>query len=542
MDSAPRLLNDHQVQRFVADGFIVLDSELPSHLHAEIRRELHFSLKKESKWLGDNLLPRVPSIDSVLRSPVVDGALRSLLGPEFAWAPHRFPHNSEPLDDPNAVQDFDPFENQPVMGKGSISGSGWHQDGHSKAARSRWHTFKAINVFYFPHDVPLEMGPTRVLGGSHLYATLRGAVASQVFLQPLKAGTVIVADFDLGHAGTPNRKAETRYMLKFVALRMRQPQQPSWDTNGPNWRTPSDLLTPTYVPQAWETLWRWLRAEPASPDIEGSETDIARALADMDAADNQTRLGAMYDLARMGERAVEPLVDKLLATAGQERHTSPPQNDPGYYAMAEDHLQRRYSKRQFVPEDAAIALGAIGAPSLQALVPLLEHDDPWIRINAVYAVGEIGDAVPAEIADLAGTLLDDELHQVVRSTADALCWLPYERPTLERIHRLLTASREDWQVAAMGEPNLGGDWSIENQTRYALAWALRARATTPAAPQELEDTMIAALPHESGYTPAVLCQGLETLGTTRGLKAAVQYLQPRRWDAFSFEPPTERAA
>ena len=116
-------------------------------------------------------------------------------------------------------EDFDPFENQPVMGKGSISGSGWHQDGHSKAGRSRWHTFKAINMFYFPHDVPLEMGPTRLLAGTHLYATLREAQPSQVFHQPIKKGTVVIADFDVGHAGTPNRTETSRYMLKFVALR-----------------------------------------------------------------------------------------------------------------------------------------------------------------------------------------------------------------------------------------------------------------------------------------------------------------------------------
>ena len=542
MNTRPQLLSDELVRRFIADGFIVLHAEVPASVNEEITRELHFSLKNESKWLGDNLLPRVPSLDKVLKSPCVVGALRSLLGPEFAWAPHRFPHNSEPLDDPNDVTDFDPFENQPVMGKGSISGSGWHQDGHSKAARSRWHTFKAINVFYFPHDVPLEMGPTRVLGGSHLYATLRDAKASQVFHQPLEAGTVIVADFDLGHAGTPNRTAQTRYMLKFVALRMRQPQRPSWHCQDPSWSAPQDLLSPTNIPQAWETLWDWLRGDAMKPDqSDCSSVSMPDLLAAMDSADNETRLGALYDLVRKGEIAVEPLVSKLLSTAGQDRHISPAQNDPGYYAMSPDPLQRRYSQRQFVPEDAAIALGAIGGPSLGVLKQLLHHDDPWIRINAVYAMGELGDAVSPSDADLAGSLLADELHQVVRATADALCWVPYGAATLQRIRHLLTQSREDWQMAAMGEPNLGGRWTIENQTRYALAWALRARATAPNPPAELEDVMVAALQYESGYTPAVLCQGLETLGTTRGLKAAVQYLQPRRWDAFSFEPPKERA-
>ena len=46
MNKSPTLLSDDQVRRFIADGFIVLDSCLPDTLHAGIARELHFSLKK----------------------------------------------------------------------------------------------------------------------------------------------------------------------------------------------------------------------------------------------------------------------------------------------------------------------------------------------------------------------------------------------------------------------------------------------------------------------------------------------------------------
>ncbi len=99
---------------------------------------------------------------------------------------HRFPHNSEPVAD--AADTFDPFENQPPMGKGSISGSGWHQDGHSRAGRSRWHTFRAANLFYLPHDTPVVMGPTRLLAGSHLYANLHDTKPEQVFMRDMRAG------------------------------------------------------------------------------------------------------------------------------------------------------------------------------------------------------------------------------------------------------------------------------------------------------------------------------------------------------------------
>ena len=546
MDESPKLLTDDQVRRFVSDGFVVLDSSLPDALHAGIARELHYSLKNESKWLGDNLLPRVPNIDLVLQSSVVQGAMQSLLGRDFAWAPHRFPHNSEPLEPEARPADFDPFENQPAMGEGSISGSGWHQDGHSKAGRSRWHTFKAINMFYFPHDVPLEMGPTRLLAGTHLYATLRNAVPSQVFLEPIKAGTLIVADFDVGHAGTPNRSSTSRYMLKFVALRTSIPTKPTWDHQNECWETPDDLLTATNVPRAWESLWHWLRGDEQRGHLDPLPTsEIPKLVTEMDSSDNSVRLSALYELVRIGEPSIGPMVQQLLATKGQDRHESPAQEDPGFYAMSLDPNQRRFSRRQFVPEDAAIALGLIGVASIEHVVPLLNHADPWMRINSAYALGEIGSGVPAEVADKVGMLLDDELHQVVRAAADALCWLPYSEKTIARISRLLVNTCDDWQESAMGEPKLGGNWSIENQVRYSLAWALLSRvnhATGRDMTDQLEEAMHSALPFESGYTPAVLCQGLESIGTPRALKAAIRYLHPRRWDAFSFAPPDEREA
>ena len=113
------LLTDEQVRRFIADGFIVLDAGLPADFHAEVVDELHFAMQHETPLPGDNLLPRVPIVERLLAAPAVRGAMGGLLGPEFAWAPHRFPHNSEPLAEPGAA--IDPFDNMPRMGKGSIS-------------------------------------------------------------------------------------------------------------------------------------------------------------------------------------------------------------------------------------------------------------------------------------------------------------------------------------------------------------------------------------------------------------------------------------
>ena len=530
---APILLDDEQVRRYVADGFVTFDTGLPADFHAAVTDELRVSMKHDSPMLGDNLLPRIPMLADMLRSTRVTGAVTSVLGEDFVWAPHRFPHNSEPVAEADRRLSFDPFQNGAVMGEGSISGSGWHQDGHSKAGRGRWHTFRAANLFYFPQDTPLAMGPTRLLAGSHLYANIHRIVPEQVVLRELPAGTAILADFDVGHAGTPNRTDTSRYMLKFVVLRTESPQRATWDHRDPAWRTPERLCTPDDLPRVWTSLWNWLRGAPRGAGIAPpAAAELPRLLDELKSPDQGTRLGALYDLAASGEPAVPGLTEALLATRGLDRHVAPPKDDPRYYGKSADHLDRCYSPRQFVPEDAAVALGAIGAPAVESLVALLAHDDPWMRINAVYALGEAGPAAAGAWADRVGALLDDPVAVVVRAAVDALCALPCFGPaTVARAHRLLVTDTEGGDEPAMGEPSLGGRWTKQNHLRYVVSLALLARLTGENLPDGLEEAFVAGLADETGYTQAVACQGLERLGTPSGLRAAVRHLQPRRWDA-----------
>jgi ectoine hydroxylase-related dioxygenase (phytanoyl-CoA dioxygenase family) len=72
------------------------------------------------------------------------------------------------------------------------------------------------------------MGPTRFLAGSHLYATLHDLRAEQAVMQEIPAGSVVIAHFDLVHAGSPNNSEQMRYMMKFVALRCENPTRPTW--------------------------------------------------------------------------------------------------------------------------------------------------------------------------------------------------------------------------------------------------------------------------------------------------------------------------
>ena len=521
--SQPIPLSDDQVRRFLADGFLVLDSGLPSDFHAAVADELHYCMKHESPWPGDNVLPRVPKLAEFMESPVLRGAMGSLLGPEFAWTPHRTPHNSEPLENAPA---FDPFENGPRMGKGSVSGSGWHQDGHSRAGRARWHRPRAANVFYFPQDTPLAMGPTRLLAGSHLYANLHGIEPGQVFMREMPAGSLVVAHFDIAHAGAPNRTERSRYMLKFVALRQRNPRQASSALAENAWRTPDDLLTPDDAPQAWEASWRWLHGQPSRVSADATPQQAAAKLEALRSVEQGPRLAALYDLVAMGEAAVPALVAALLATAGKNRHVSPAQDDMRFYGVSADPQERWFSHRQFVPEDFAVALGLIGAPALDSLLELLAHEDAWVRMNAAYALGELGDALSRDQADRLGALLDDPADAVVRAALDALCCLgDFGGPTVARIHRLLAEDTADWQTPAMGK-----HWRIQDQVRYAACWALVANASQDAPAPGLENALLAALSDSTGYVPMVACEGLERIGSAEALTAALRHLRTRAWD------------
>ena len=521
--SDPAFLSADQARRFVADGFIVIQSGLELPTHARIETELRELFRGQGTLaLADNVLPSVPSLNQILEAPAVRDAVASVLGPDFAWAPHRFPHNSEPTPQ---TEPIDAFADQPEMGAGSISGSGWHQDGHYRGGRCRWQTFRAANVFYFPRDTPIEMGPTRLLAGSHLYANLNCAQRAQAVFRPLPAGTVIVADFDLGHAGSPNRTDQARYMVKFVALRTngRQAMEGAGE-----WQTPVGLASVDDTPNAWRSIWNWQRGASRHHGIDPA-SNMNGTIAALGSADAHARLESIYRLSAT-EAAVRPLLAALRGTAGQGRHESPDPGSAAYRSRGPDPAERRFSFHQFVPEDATIALAAMGEPALTALVELTEDDDPWMRMNAAWALGDgslTGQTVHAALSRL---LADGDVN-VVRVTLDALCANPaFGEATVRQIATLLQSERPEWCVPAPAEPRVGTTWRARDQVRFLCAWALTNRATLGDPPPELERALTNALADDTDYVPAVACEGLGRVGTASALRAAFAYLQRRRWD------------
>lgn len=515
--SAPRLLDDAQVRAFIANGFLRLAPDVSPALHAEIEAQLRYADEHEGRY-GNNILARVPQMYEVLECPVVHGAVASLAGPDYYLHPHRAVHSSTPLEAEDAEAPA-ADANAPRMGKGSMAGSGWHQDAQSPLSRARHHTPRFLIGFYFPHETPVAMGPTRVQGGSHLYA--HPVAPHGVVLEPVPAGSFFVVHFDMVHAGFPNHLAQTRYMVKFVFARTRPPTAPSWNNETPAWQRPEDCLPEFDLPATWGYIWHWLRGTP--PRTNGAAT--REHIAHFDAPEQPRRLEAVYQAAA-GD--VDALATALRAHAGQGKHQRSVVKDANGQPLPRDDvsdLTRRWNERAVVMEDATYALAAAGERALPALIDLLGHPDPWLQLNAAFALGEMGAAAKESVPALA-QLLDSPQQVVVRQVLDALSAIGtgFAR-VLPRVERLLVETNPAWQDAQVMR-----GWTGEDQVRMNAAELLLCAATAGQVLPEVERIAIRALGDKNGYVSAIAIESLQRIGTPTATAAALRFLSHRRWD------------
>ena len=93
----------------------------------------------------------------------------------------------------------------------------------------------SIQLFYFPHDVPREMGGTMVVPGSHFRRINYADIARyQNFVGQMKmegkAGTVFALHHGIWHCGRQNKTDQVRYMFK-VRLNPTVRQLRLWNTD-----------------------------------------------------------------------------------------------------------------------------------------------------------------------------------------------------------------------------------------------------------------------------------------------------------------------
>ena len=522
-------LNDEQVRRFICDGVLVLDSGLEPEVHRDIYDKIRWNNTHEFN-MGNNVLPRIAELQQVLDAPAIHGALQSILGDDYMLHPHRFMHASEPVDEADRNLSLNGSEHGVLMGKGSSGNSCWHQDGQIPMSRARYHVPRLAMILYFPQDTPAERGPTRVIPGTHLQPYLQKSDFPYAFVgDHIKAGTCLLIAFDIAHAALSNLTDSSRYMVKFIFLRTRTPVGPSWDGGEVGWQPPKARLGRYDHGETWSYIWDWMRGAPRFASGKASVSkDVQKWMGFLHDTDQEIRLKAIYTLAAMGADAIGPLTESLLRNAGQEREVTCPYmiDKSGAFVPIGDPNVRRWNDVAYTLQDEAYALGAMGEVAVQPLMELLGHDDAWIRINAAFALGEIGPPAARAMPELA-KLLDDERHQVARATLDAMgCIGTNMHAALPGVRRVLTVDNPDWRQP-MGS---SGDRYGEMGARFNALYAL---LSSDVSMDEVDDVLATCLDDGFGYVQAMALEGLtrQRSGEDRpGLLHALDYLKTHCWD------------
>lgn len=363
---AVHLLSDAQMREFIVNGFVTVTTELPAQFHDAVYEKTMSVFDKEGNP-GNNLLPRIPEIQSVFDDPNVSGALTSLLGPDYYMQPHRHPHYNPP----------------------GSKGQGLHQDGGK-----RWsHHTRRLLVFYYPQDTPVELGPTGVVPMSHYFSTREGSEVSPE--QPIvgEAGTVAFANYDLWHRAMPNSSEKRRYMMKFLYARMLEPEAPTWANKETDWANGTSV-GPAEYQEMFRHLWNWHRGTEfgvANPSHNGTSNraSLSDLISSLNSTTESTGLQAAYELPRFGEKAVPALVRCL---------------------EEESEMTRR---------NACYALNAVGTPTVEALRDALKDPREYVRDNAAEALGDLGNKAEPVVSALVETLAD-ESGRVRSRIAEAL--------------------------------------------------------------------------------------------------------------------------
>ncbi len=432
------LLTDDQMRHFIVNGYVIVNTDLPASFHDFIYERTEAVFEKEGNP-GNNLLPRIPEIQTVFDDKWVIGGLTSVLGEDYYMQPHRHPHFNRPKSE----------------------GQRMHQDGGR-----RWsHHTRRLLVFYYPQDTPLELGPTGIVPGSHYYNTPDGATVSDELPVCGKAGTVAIVNYDLWHRGMPNRTDKNRYMMKFLFARMSEPELPSWNSEKADWEQIGNDKHQKMFQHVWD--WHYGKTNGDPPSNGQSMESVPKLIEGMGDDSESKGLSAAYALSEFGEAVVPVLME---AFEGQS---------------------------ETVRRNAYYALNAIGVPAVDSLTGNLKHLDSQVRETAAEALGDIGSPAHAAVPELAGAL-EDESEGVRSRAAEALGTVSQQESTAtpalstalqdedERVRRdaiLALARIGSHAVDAVNA--LGGMFSDEN--RYVRGDAVHAlyRIGTPEAKEVL---------------------------------------------------------
>ena len=449
------LLSDRQMQDFIRNGYVTVQTSLPDEFHGSICRQTDALLGSEPNP-GNNLLPRIPELSQMLADPAVHGALTSILGPGYLLDDHRYCHANQPGSEPQRM----------------------HQDGGSQGD----HRTRKVLLLYYPQDTPERLGPTGVLPGSQYYRDRPQDV--EVLALAGAAGTVTVTHYELWHGATANRAQRPRYMMKFLLHRMQEPKGPDWDTVDAHWDTECSL---------WQTMWRWHRGEAAG------------AAAPVDNGASVTANGAAADLSGLADSHVQRGMEAAYGVAAAANGTAP--------ALAAQLCDALAGDCAPTVSRSVYALAALGAAAVPALNAALEHASAQVRGRAAQALAEMGgNTAPAAQALFRALADDDEQVRTWAATALGTCSGGDAEASIMALEATLDADLPDHgyrrQIAAQAivrlAPRVDGAVAerltgllapyLESRNRYLRGLAAEGlrRLRTPAATELLLDWLAVA--------------------------------------------------
>lgn len=220
-------LDDEQVLDFCRQGYLLLEGVVPAQTNRRTRDYLEGKIAAEPAYLPQGMdhadIERIrashePSsifleewfLRDVLLNERLAGVMRSLLGPGVGL-PVLASHHG--IECPQPAQ-------------------GWHHDAD--------HVFgpelNFVEVFYFPQDTPVELGPTELVPGTHIGHSQRGADEGGVLCAG-PAGTLGIHHQSILHRRGASTAVGRRHMLKYIYWRTAPPQRDWLEAAGFDRRT-----------------------------------------------------------------------------------------------------------------------------------------------------------------------------------------------------------------------------------------------------------------------------------------------------------------
>ena len=195
-------LNDTEIMEMCANGYLVLEAVVPDEINRKVLDFLSGDIAVD--YEPTELLDEDWFIEHIILNPQAAGAIRSLLGNNFHLPMLISNHRAEC---PQEAQN-------------------WHVDGASKWSPE----LDGLQVFYYPQDTPVTMGPTEVVPGSHLvkngsramkhYGRVRSAV-----LTDAPAGTIFLTIYNIWHRRATATGKGLRHLLKYFYWRTSTPRR-----------------------------------------------------------------------------------------------------------------------------------------------------------------------------------------------------------------------------------------------------------------------------------------------------------------------------